>query len=188
MIMHVDWPVAPPVEDLDGPEFLFTISTGAFGLGDGTVWGIPHGALGIETAVDIDGLDATDFWRRGGPVLAFHEPDKVLGRTMQLFQDEGRLKAVMRFAKTALGAEVRRSLEPHGPAGQTNSWAASIRIEHNPFDVTIDAAARRIMIRKAMLIEWSLVTQGADPGAKSEGRVILRVIKDSAKDKGGGRA
>ncbi len=167
------WPVAPPVDALAGPEFLFTLSTGAYSLSDGEVFGMPLGALGIETALDLDGLDTSDFWLRSGPVLAYHKHDLVIGRTIRIHRDHEGLHATMRFTQTPLAADVRRNLEQQG------AWAASIGVRYHPFDVTIDAAARRIMVRKATLIEWSLARHGADAGARYEGVVVLHVIPDS---------
>ena len=124
--MPTDRPVAPPLDDLDGPEYLFTLSTGAYGLSQSEVFGMLLGAAGIETALDLDGLERTDFWRRGGPVLAYHKHDLIIGRTGSLWRDHDGLHARMRFGQTPLAADIRRSLD------QQAVWTASIGVHYHP--------------------------------------------------------
>lgn len=168
----MDLPIAPPLSACDSEEYAFVISSGQ----PGTPSGLFQRAIerGILMQIDVHGLDASDFWHRGGPILWYHEPWNVLGRTMSLQVRDGQLEAVARFLGAGrtkaheIAARVRSAMNHFN-----TQYAASIGFKLGPNgDWSVNSTLSKVTIHKAVLIEWSvLVTGQADPGAISLGRV-----------------
>ncbi len=160
-------PVAPALDQCKGPEFLFVIATGTPVPSERN--GLPWWQLGLQEQVDLAHLDATDFWRRGGPVCWGH--GEVVGRTLRLRYDPAQqhLMATMRFAATPQARWVQREVD--GGVG----FGASIAFRSNVLDeeLQIQGGQRRLLIRKATLDEWSIVNRGRDQGAVLLGQVVF---------------
>lgn len=134
--------------------------------------GIPLRLIGVTEHLDFDGLFTHDFWQRGGPILWNHDPHTVIGRTVHLrhYVHAVRIEAVMRFSAVSPRAKtIQREIE------NGKVYGASLGLTSTIYNETIDVSARTILVREATLQEWSICKRGADPGARSVGKVILKV-------------
>ncbi len=177
--MRPDLPVAPNLDDCGPEEFIFVIASGSPSTPVGSF--SPAVENGYKVIVTPTGLDATDFWQRGGPVCWFHERDTVIGRTLRLRIDDGSLEAVVRLLRYqqvpswTFGASARQRLYTIASNVRVDArtyGAASIGIEGMGLgDWDVDHVRKLIVVHRARLIEWSIIRTGADPNAtlKMEG-------------------
>ncbi len=158
-------PIAPPLADCDGSEYLFRVATGTPVPSEAR--GLPLWQFGITEEVDLAHLDATDFWQRGGPVCWGH--GLVIGRTTSLRYDPAQhaLQATMRFAAIPEARWVQREIS------RGTVFGASIAFTSHVKDEDLQIPGHRLLIRRAVLTEWSIVNYARDLNARVLGQVVL---------------
>jgi hypothetical protein len=146
-----DYPVAPGLDELEGPEYPFVIASGKH-VPAGTVCGVPLHSLGITEAYDVAHLDAEDFFARGGPVCLSHDYRWVIGKTTLLRYDpvKDQLIATMRFATHSIARMVHDRLASGCVDGA--SIGALVALADHEF-----VCPDHIVVHRPRLIEWSIV-------------------------------
>lgn len=107
----------------------------------------------------------------------YHEAHCILGRTIRLNRRGHNLDATCRFLKSSRTQKVMNVVNTlTHPRADPTSWSASLGFVYGiGLNTRVDRETRTITVTGARLIEWSVCGNGADPGAKALGPVVLRL-------------